>query len=214
MNILILGATGSGKGTQAKLLVKKFGFQYFESGDILREKTKEDSPLGKEVRQIMKVGVFVPDKVMAKIFTDWLAKTKIKEGIVFDGYPRVIGQYQDLQKMLSKKKLKVNRVIYLKLSPEEVMRRLTARRICQKCDIEYNLVTKPPKQNELCDKCQIKLIQREDDTIKSVKKRLSFQWPQIKKLIESVRQQGILEEIDGERSIDEIHQDILERIKK
>jgi len=105
MNILILGATGSGKGTQAKLIVKKLGFQYFESGDILREKAKEKSSLGKEVRRIMKVGVFVPDKIMAKIFSDWLNKTKVKKGIIFDGYPRVIDQYQDLQKMLSKKKL-------------------------------------------------------------------------------------------------------------
>jgi len=94
------------------------------------------------------------------------------------------------------------------------MRRLIARRICPRCDTEFNLVTKPPKQDELCDKCQAKLIQREDDTEKSVKKRLSFQWPQIRKLKEHIRQQGILEEVDGERPIEEIHQEILKRLKK
>lgn len=214
MNILILGATGSGKGTQAKLLVKKFGFQYFESGDILREKAKEKSPLGEEVKRVMKEGVFVPNKIMAEVFADWLNKTRINKGIIFDGYPRVIDQYRDLQQMLSEKKLEVDRVIYLRLSPEEVMRRIMARRICPKCDIEYNLVTKPPNQGELCDKCQNKLIQREDDTEKSVQKRLSFQWPQIKELIDFVRQQGILIEVDGERSIETIHQEILARLEK
>jgi len=214
MIIIFLGPTGSGKGTQAKLLVKKFDFQYFEAGDILREKAKEKSPFGEKVRRIMKEGVFVPDEIMAKIFTDWLNKIKIGKGIVFDGYPRVIEQYRDLQRILSEEKLAVNRVVYLKLSPKEVMRRLTARRICPRCDAEFNLVTKPPKQDEICDKCQARLIQREDDTEKSVQKRLSFQWPQTQKLVDFVRQQGILEEIDGERPIETIHQEILARLEK
>lgn len=214
MNIIFLGPPGSGKGTQAKLVVKKFNYQYFESGNLLREKAKEESDIGRKIKEILEEGGLISDEDMVKIVNDWLDKTEIKQGIVFDGYPRTLNQFKDLLLMLSRKRLKVDKVIYVKLSAEETIRRLTARRICPQCDAEFNLITKSPKQDEICDQCQTKLIQREDDTVTTVNKRLSFQWPQTQTLIDFIRQQGILEEVDGERPIEVIHQDILARLEK
>lgn len=215
MNIVFLGSPGSGKGTQAKLVVKKFDFQYFESGDILREKARERDALGQKIdRVIHQEGKYVPDEMMVEIVTNWITKAKLEQGIVFDGFPRTLDQYQGLQKVLAEKGSVIDQVIYLKISEEESVRRLTARRICPRCDFEFNLVTKPPKKDEFCDQCQEKLIQRQDDAPEIIKKRLETYYQLTKPLVEFVRQQGILVEVDGERSIEEIHQDILERIKK
>jgi len=215
MKIIFLGPPGSGKGTQAKLIVKKLNLQYFESGDILREKAREEDTLGREIDRIIhQEGKYMPDKMVVEIVKGWINKDRLEQGIIFDGFPRTLNQYQDLQKVLTEKGSGIDQVIYLKVSEEESIRRLSARRICLQCDFEFNLVTKPPKKDELCDQCQKKLIQRKDDAPEIIKKRLQTYYQLTRPLVESVRQQGILEEIDGERSIDEIHQDILERIKK
>lgn len=215
MNIIILGPQGSGKGTQAKLLVKKFNYKYFEAGDILREKAKEKSPFGQEINRIMnQKGALVPGPVMERIVDGWLNKIDVGEGIVFDGYPRNIEQYNVLKKLLAKRKTKIDKVIYLTVSQKVSLERLSGRRICPRCDFEYNLVTKPPKKNEFCDRCQVKLIQRRDDTPKMIKTRLETYYRETKPLINQFRQQGIIEEVPGERSISEIHQDILRRLEK
>ena len=215
MNIIFLGPPGSGKGTQAKLIVKKLNLQYFESGDILREKAQERNALGQEIDRIIhQEGKYMSDKMMAEIVRGWINEAKLEPGIIFDGFPRTLDQYQDFQKVLTEKGSEIDQVIYLKVSEEESIRRLSARRICPQCDLEFNLVTKPPKKDELCDQCQKKLIQRKDDAPGIIKKRLQTYYQLTSPLIESVRQQGILEEVDGERSINEIHQDIFERIKK
>jgi len=215
MKIIFLGPPGSGKGTQAKLIVKKLNLQYFESGDILREKAREEDTLGREIDRIIhQEGKYVPDKMVVEIVKGWINKDRLEQGIIFDGFPRTLNQYQDLQKVLTEKGSGIDQVIYLKVSEEESIRRLSARRICLQCDFEFNLVTKPPKKDELCDQCQKKLIQRKDDAPEIIKKRLQTYYQLTRPLVESVRQQGILEEIDGERSINEIHQDILGRIKK
>lgn len=215
MNIIFLGPPGSGKGTQAKLLVKKLNYQYFESGDILRTKAQEKSPLGQEIDRIIHhEGGYVSDQIMEEIVSSWLAKLETDKGIVFDGFPRILSQYQTLEKLLSERKKKVDKVIYLKLSSEETIRRLSARRICSQCDLEFNLVTKPPKKDELCDQCQKKLIQRGDDMPQLIKVRLETYERLTQPLVDFVRQQGILEEIDGERPIETIHQEILARLEK
>jgi adenylate kinase len=215
MNIVFLGPPGSGKGTQAKLVVKKFGFRYFESGDILREKAREKDALGQEIDRIIhREGKYVPDKMVVTIVTDWITKTKLEQGIVFDGFPRTLEQYQDLQRVLAERDSGIDLVIYLRVSEKETLRRLSARRICPRCDLEFNLVTKPPKNDELCDQCQAKLIQRQDDAPEIIKKRLKTYYQLTKPLIEFIRQQGILEEVDGERPIELIYQEILKRLKK
>ncbi len=215
MKIIFLGPPGSGKGTQAKLMAKKLQAQYFESGDVLREKAKEKSALGQEIDRLLnQEGKYVPDEMMKAIVSDWLSKANLDEEMVFDGYPRTKDQYLVFQEMLVAKGVKIDKVIYLRVNEKEVIKRLSARRICSQCDLEFNLVTKLPKKDELCDQCQEKLIQRQDDAPEIIKKRLEIYNQLTKPLVEFVRQQGILEEVDGERPIEVIHQDILARLEK
>ncbi len=213
MILLFLGPPGSGKGTQAKLMVKKLKAEYFESGDILREKAQEKNALGQEIDQIIhQEGKYVPDEMMKKIVSGWLTENKLEQGIIFDGFPRTLEQYRDLQKILTEKGKEIEKVVYLKVSKQESVRRLSARRICPQCDLEFNLITKPPKKDELCDQCQRKLVQRKDDSPEIIKKRLETYYQLTKPLVEFVRQEGILEEVDGERPIKVIHQEIVNRL--
>jgi len=215
MNIIVLGPQASGKGTQAGLLAKKLGLQHLELGGILREKTKEKSALAKEIDLIMnKKGILVPDPIVKQITSEWIDKHGIERGIVFDGPPRNITQYQDIEEILAGRKEKIDKVIYLKVSRETSIKRIVSRRVCPQCDREYNLITKPPLRDELCDQCKKKLVQRQDDTPEVVNKRLAVYSQLTEPLIEYIRNQGILEEVDGERPIEVIHQDILARLEK
>jgi len=215
MNIIFLGPPASGKGTQAELIAKELDLQYFEAGDVLREIAEEKTPLGQEIDRIMnQEGKLLPDQIMDQVAAQWLAKTKIKKGVVFDGYPRKLSQYPTLQKMLAEKGEKINKVIYLEVSEQTSIKRISSRRVCPQCDAEYNLLTKRPKENELCDQCQKKLIQREDDAPAVVKERLKTYYQLTQPLIGFIRKQGILIEVDGERPIKVIYQDVLNRLKQ
>lgn len=215
MNIVVLGLPASGKGTQAELLANKLGLYYLEMGEVLREIAKEKTSLGKEVNRIVyQEGGLVPDKAMRQIVGKLLAEIKPDKGIVFDGYPRKLSQYQDLEKMLANRGAKIDKVFFLKVSRETIIKRISSRRVCPRCDSEYNLITRPPKKNKLCDQCQVKLIQRQDDKPGIVKKRLETYRRLTIPMIKHVRQQGILEEVDGERPIEVIHQDIMNRLEQ
>lgn len=214
MNIIVMGPQGSGKGTQAKLLVKELECEYFESGEVLREKAKKKSALGREIdRVIHQEGVLLSDQIMTQVVSDWLNEISIEKGMIFDGYPRSLDQYQLLEKMLAEKGAKIDKVIFLKVNRKISIKRLSARRVCPQCDLEYNLMTVPPKNDELCDRCGVKLAQRQDDTPKVIKARLDTYQKTTSPLVDFARQQGILEEVDGERPIEEIHQDIMGRLK-
>jgi len=215
MIIVFLGPPGSGKGTQAKLLYQKIGGFYFEGGDILREKAKESSLLGRKIKQIIyRKGGLVPDEVMSEILEDWLKNKDIKKGIIFDGFPRSLKQYQFLEELLAKGGEKITKVIFLKVGQQVVINRLSSRRICPKCDFEYNLVTRLPKKDEICDFCQVKLVQRADDTPKVIRARLKTYFKITQPIINLAREKGILVEVDGEKKIEEIHQEILEKLKR
>jgi len=215
MIFLVLGAPGSGKGTQAKLLVKKLDYNYLETGKVCRAMAKRNSPLGRKVNDLMhKKGVLVPDDIMEQIVKSWLDKVGVKKGIVFEGYPRNVTQHQIWKKMLTEKGVQPELVFYLKVSHKVIVARNSARRICPKCSYEYNLITKPPKREGFCDQCQAKLILRQDDQPKVVERRIKTFNQVTRPLVEVVKKDGLLEEVDGERSIEAIHQDIMGRIKK
>lgn len=215
MNLIIVGPQASGKGTQAKLLVQKLGLAYFEAGDILREKTKENSLIGKEIDLWMnQKGKLVPDKIMVQVVAEWLDRTDLSKGVIFDGFPRVVDQYLFLRDLLKKKGLRIDRAIYLKISRSICWKRLRARRICPKCDREFNLITRPPKTDELCDDCQVGLVQRQDDTPELIKRRLKTYEEVTKPLVTLVSKEGILVEIDGEKTVEKVQQDILKHLKK
>ena len=215
MNIVIIGPPGSGKGTQAKLLVERLDAHYFQSGEILRRKAKEKTPLGRKIdRLINQAGQLVSDQLMAEIVNDWLDRVGVEKGIVFDGYPRQISQYQTLTKILASRGTEIDKVIYLKVSQKTAGQRLAARRVCPRCGRGYNLLTRPPKEDQLCDCCQVELIQRQDDTPSVIKTRLETYHRLTQPLVAFLRQRGILIEIDGERSIEAIHQEIMKQIEK
>lgn len=215
MILIVLGPQASGKGTQAKLLVKELGCRYFESGDFLREKAKGKTSLAQKInRLINQRGVLVPDDIMKRLVNQWLNKAGVEKSIVFDGHPRNISQYHTLGKILASMGTKIDRVIYLHVSRKVSIERMSARRICPQCGAEYNLITKLPKRDELCDRCQKKLIQRQDDAPEVIKRRLAVYYQRTQPLIRMTRQQGILEEIDGERPIKEIYRDIKARLKR
>lgn len=215
MNLLFLGPPASGKGTQAELIAKNLNLQYFEAGEVLREIAEKKTSLAQEIDRIMhKEGGLLPDEIMNQLVSQWLAGKDVKKGVVFDGYPRKLTQYYALQRMLAEKNAKVDKVIYLKVSQEVSIKRISSRRICPECDGEYNLITEKPKKDELCDQCRVRLIQREDDKPAVVKKRLEVYQQITEILVEHIRKQGILMEIDGERPIEAIHQDIMNRLEQ
>lgn len=214
MIIVFLGPPGSGKGTQAKLLSQKLGSFYFEAGKILRQLATKKTKIGRKINKIInQKGALVPDEIMSWVLEDFLKDKNLKKGIIFDGFPRSLNQYQILKKNLEEKNLKIDKVFYLKTKEKTVVFRLSQRRICPKCGFEYNLVTRPPKKDEICDFCQIKLIQRTDDTPEVIRARFKTFKTQTTPIIKLARKQGILEELNGEEEILKIHKEILKRIK-
>lgn len=215
MNILLIGPQGSGKGTQADLLVKKFGFYYFEMGSFLRELAKTN-PLISEYQN--KKGKLVPDDVFFFAMKELLSE-KIKEGnkLLLDGFPRSVRQYESLRNWFDELGINIDKAIFINIPEEITLKRLSARRTCKKCGKIWNLVTSPiPPTPEKCD-CGGELFQREDDKPEKIMLRLQEYRKNTEPLLELFKKEGILAEVDGNRSIDEIATDIqqiVEKVKK
>jgi len=214
MNIVLIGMPGSGKGTQAQKLSDKLDIPLISTGDLFRYNIEKGTEIGKKVKEIIDNGNLVGDDVTFELLKQSLKNFDISKGIILDGYPRILSQYQTLIELLKKLGAKIDLVIFLKVSRQVSIKRLLARRICPACDAEYNLVTKRPRKDELCDRCRKKLIRRRDDSKEIIEKRLAVYERQTRPLVEYVREHGCLEEVDGGRSIEIIYQDILERIRK
>ena len=209
MNIIILGAPGSGKGTQASILSDKLGLYYFQTGKLSRELAKKNKRLG----EIVNSGKLIPEQEMTMYVIDNLSKNHSKmKNILFEGFPRFISQYEALADFLRSKGDDIDAVISLDISEKEAVRRISSRRICKECGETYNLITSPPPKGGC--KCGGKLIQRKDDNPDSVKVRFRYYKENTKKLIDYLKKQGNLIEVDGERSIEVIHKDILRRLSK
>lgn len=205
MKIIIFGPQGSGKGTQAKLLSEKFNLFYFESGDFLREKAKTDSRIDEIIH---KRGEMIPDEEMFLLFKDYLTeKLPNLDNFVLDGFPRSLKQYELLSSWLKEKGEKIDIAILLSISDTESVRRLSARVVCEKCGTVYNLITNPPPGGK-CS-CGGNLVQRLDDTPEAIKKRLGDYHRVTFPLIEVLKKEGILVEVNGERPIEVIFQDLV-----
>ena len=201
MIILILGPQGSGKGTQARLLCEKFNFYYFEAGDFLRDLSLRNE----NVKKILSSGVLVPDAEMSSYVTSFLDSKGLYDDIVFDGFPRTSEQYQVLKSWLLQKKISLDLVIVLKISEKETIRRLSARRMDPSTGKIYNLITDPPPGN--VDRNT--LVQRNDDKPEAIKKRLGWYRDRVLPLIEKLKKESKVYEIDGERPIEVIQKDLV-----
>jgi len=210
MNIILIGSAGSGKGTQARQLVKKFGMAYFSAGDQLRLLTRKNTPLGREVAKKISAGELISDEIMEKFLADFIDKNQ-NQSIIFDGFPRVLSQAEILKKRLANIG-GVNLVIFLNISKQEAVKRLASRVICRQCGAVYNKNTNPPRQANICDRCGGKLYQREDETPKAIGKRLENFYEKTEPVIEFYRHQGVLEEVDGEKPIKAISAELIKII--
>lgn len=172
MNIIMLGPPGAGKGTQAKMLVEKFGIPQISTGDMLRAAVAEGTELGKKAKEYMDKGQLVPDEVVIGIVEERLKKSDCEKGFILDGFPRTVPQAEALDKILEKMGKKIDYVINIVVPDVEILKRLTGRRTCKQCGAMYHVIYNPPKQEGVCDKCGGELYQRDDDKEETIKNRL------------------------------------------
>ncbi|UXU84448.1 adenylate kinase [Mammaliicoccus sciuri] len=210
MNIILMGLPGAGKGTQASEIVKKYPIPHISTGDMFRKAIKEETDLGKKAKSYMDRGELVPDEVTIGIVRERLAEEDAKKGFLLDGFPRTVEQADALNEILSDLDRKVDAVINIEVAEEELMNRLTGRRICEVCGTTYHLVFNPPKVEGVCDLDGGKLYQREDDNPETVANRLSVNVKQTKPLLDFYENQGVLKNIDGSRQIDNVTEDVIQ----
>lgn len=195
MNIIMLGAQGTGKGTVAGILSTELGIPQVSTGDIFRKNIKEETELGKKANEYIKNGNLVPDEITVPMVASRLEEDDAKNGVILDGFPRTIAQAEKLDEMLSKKGNKIDLVINLTTPRDEIIERILTRRVCsnQACKATYNIVMNPPKQEGICDKCGSELVQREDDTSEdAIRRRLAIYDEQTSPLVEYYEKKGVL----------------------
>ncbi|MBR4529237.1 MAG: adenylate kinase [Lachnospiraceae bacterium] len=204
MKIIMLGAPGAGKGTQAKMIADKYALPHVSTGDIFRANLKEGTELGMKVKAYMDQGALVPDELTVEILLDRVSKDDCKNGYVLDGFPRTIPQAEVLDKELEKLGDAVDLAIDVEVPDENIVRRMSGRRACVKCGATYHVEHIPPKQEGICDRCGAELIQRDDDKPETVQKRLSVYHEQTAPLIDYYTKKGILKTVDGTQDMDAV----------
>ncbi len=210
MNIVLLGAPGAGKGTQAELLAEHLHIPHVASGDLFREALRSDTPLGREAKAYIERGELVPDAVTIAMIRERLAAADSREGVILDGFPRTVEQARALDEVLAKKGQKVDLVAFIRVRPEELLKRLSGRWTCRDCGGVYHTFYNPPQQPNVCDVCGGQLYQRPDDRPETQARRIEVYLAQTSPLVEHYRQRGVLVEIDGEQDIASV-QDSLRR---
>ena len=197
MNLILLGPPGAGKGTQAAKIIEKYNIPHISTGDIFRENIKNGTELGKKAQEYMNKGQLVPDELVVEIATDRLTKDDCKDGFLLDGFPRTVFQAEELDKFLAARGSKIDHVLDIEVGREQLMIRLTGRRVCSKCGASFHVVNIPPKQEGICDVCGGELYQREDDAPETVAKRLEVYHKETQPLIDYYEKEGVLKCVDG-----------------
>jgi adenylate kinase len=206
--VIFLGAPGAGKGTQARALAAEWGVPQVATGDMLREAVAAGTPLGLEAKRYMDAGGLVPDDVVIGLVEERLARPDAARGFVLDGFPRTAAQAEALDAMLRRRGESPDRVVFLDVGREELIRRLTGRRVCGRCGTAFHLVSAPPRAAGRCDNCGGELTQRSDDTREAVATRLDVYEKQTAPLLAYYRDRGLLVTVSGEGPVDRVAADI------
>ena len=197
MKIVMLGAPGAGKGTQAVMICEKYGIPHISTGDIFRSNIKNGTELGKKAKEYMDQGKLVPDELTIQLLLDRVAQDDCKNGYVLDGFPRTIPQAEVLEEALTKLGDRIDYAINVEVPDENIVKRMGGRRACVNCGATYHIEHVPPKKEGICDNCGSELILRDDDKPETVKNRLSVYHKQTQPLIDFYNGKGVLRTVDG-----------------
>ena len=197
MKIIMLGAPGAGKGTQAKMIAEKYGIPHVSTGDIFRANIKNGTELGKKAKSFMDKGELVPDELTVSMLLDRVGQPDCKDGYVLDGFPRTIPQAEELDRALSGRNEMIDFAIDVDVPDENIVKRMSGRRACLKCGSTYHMEHIPPRKEGICDSCGSELVLRDDDKAETVLKRLQVYHDQTQPLIDFYTRKGILKTVDG-----------------
>ncbi len=214
MKIIMLGAPGAGKGTQAKMIADKYSIPHVSTGDIFRANIKNGTALGMEAKKYMDQGQLVPDELTVKILLDRVAQEDCKNGYVLDGFPRTIPQAEVLDKALTELGDSIDYAINVDVPDENIINRMSGRRACVACGATYHIVHIPTKVEGICDRCGAELILRDDDKPETVKKRLDVYHTQTQPLIDYYTAKGVLREVDGTKDMKDVFADIVKLLEQ
>lgn len=205
MNLILFGPQGSGKGTQSSLLVERLSYRHISTGDLLRAAIKNQTELGQKAQVFMDQGALVPDEIVVGMVEETLKSLPAGQPFILDGFPRTLAQAEALDQMLKKNQLNVGRAISLEVPRQELMGRLTGRRVCKNCGTVYHVQSKPPRQEGVCDKCGGSVVQRDDDRAEAIETRLNIYDQSTAPLKDYYRRQDKLIEIDGNQSAEAVY---------
>lgn len=208
LNIVLLGPPGAGKGTQAELIVKKYGIPQISTGDIFRANIKNGTELGKKAKEYMDKGELVPDELVVDLVKDRLEQDDCKGGFMLDGFPRTVFQAEELSKIMEAKGLSINHVLNIDVAPGKLIDRIAGRRVCKSCGATYNVNTKPTAKEGTCDACGGEVYQRADDNRETVENRISVYFAQTAPLIEYYEKAAVLATVNGDQAMDNVFSDI------
>ncbi|MBE9513028.1 MAG: adenylate kinase [Chloroflexi bacterium] len=212
--IILLGAPGAGKGTQAAYVAQKLKVAHIATGDLFRQAIERGTELGRQAKYYMERGILSPDELTIQMVLERLSAPDSKSGVVFDGFPRNLKQAEALDGALAQQAKAIDRVVYIKVSEEELLRRLSGRLICRNCQMPYHATDSPPQVWGKCDKCGGELYQRPDDNVETVKKRLDVYFAETAPLISYYAKSEKLIEIDGEGSVAKVGEKVITALKK
>ena len=208
MKIALFGPPGAGKGTQARFIVERFSIPQISTGDLLRAQVRSGTDLGRKAKEFMDRGALVPDDVVIGMLKDRISEDDCRNGFILDGFPRSLSQAEALKQTIS-----LDAVINIKVEEEALIRRITGRRMCPDCGATYHMDFAPPQREGICDKCGAQLYQRDDDREETVRKRIEVYRSQTEPLAEFYGNEGVLRDINGNRSIEKISEDIIDYLE-